>query len=175
MLAFVARSYSLMDEKKYSRVRSSYKRTAFQIQEKWEDYFYNAVRMAIVHADPSHLSDVIAASRELHQYRNVSRVIHAMNMPWPMSYMEHPKGDVPKANKARLNMLRTNDNWALAFANAMNALETQVQKSIDLPVDKWWEKKATATILHLVKIAKEKGMARADIKDEINKLLDKVA
>lgn len=175
MLAFVARSYSILDAKKYARVRNSYKRTAFEIQEKWENYFYNAVRMAVIHADPSHLSDVIAASRELHQYRNVSRVIHAMNLPWPITYMEHPKGDVPKANKSRLSMLRMNDNWALAFANAMNSLETQVQKSIDLPVEKWWEKKATATILHLVKIAKEKGMARADIKDEIIKLLDKAA
>ena len=175
MTAFVARSYSLMDDKKYSRVRSAYKRTAFQIQEKWEDYFYNAVGQAIAHSDPSHLSDVIAASRELHQYRNVSRVIHAMNMPWPMTYMEHPKGDVPKANKARLNMLRTNDNWSLAFANAMNALETQVQKSIDLPVDKWWDKKASASILHLFKTAKEKGMCAADFKEHVVELINKAA
>ncbi len=173
MLAFVARSYSIMDDKKYSRVRSSYKRLAFQIQEKWEDYFYNAVGQAIAHSDPSHLSDVIAASRELHQYRNVSRVIRAMKMPWDMSYMEHPKGDVPKANKTRLNYLRV--NWQNEFADAMNHLEVEVQKSIDLPVDQWWEKKATATILHMVKTAKAKGMSKADLKDHIVELINKAA
>ena len=175
MTTFVARSYSVMEEKKYSRVRNSYKRSAFEIQEKWENYFYNAVRMAIVHADPSHLSDVIAASRELHQYRNVARILHAMNLPWTVTYMEHPRGDVPKANKARLTMLRTNDNWSLAFANAMNALETQVQKSIDLPVEKWWEKKASASILHLFKTAKEKGMCAADFKEHVVELINKAA
>lgn len=169
MTAFVARSYSLLSDKQYSAIRSHYKRNAFQVQEKWENYFYNAVGQAITHADPSHLADVIFASRDLHQYRNVARVIAAMNMPWPMSYMEHPKGDVPKANKNKLNHLRM--NWQVEFGNAMNKLETQVQKSIDLPIEKFWEKNAKAVILRLVKTSKEKGMNMSEIKDHIDAIL----
>jgi len=51
----------------------------------------------------------------------------------------------------------------------------EVQKSIDLPVDQWWEKKATATILHLVKTAKAKGMSKADLKEHIVELINKAA
>lgn len=170
---FIARSYNLMTNAEYGRSRSYWKRTAFVVNERFENYFYNAIGQAITHSDPSHLADVIMASRELGKYRSISRVIHAMKMPWAFSECEKPNGNVPKANKQRLAYLRI--NWQLEFAQAMDKEEVNVQKPIELNADKWWEEKASATILRLVKTAKEKGMNKTEIQEHVLELLNKAA
>lgn len=170
---FVPRTYTTMNDAQYKRTRTEYKNTAFQKQEKWENYFYNAVGRCIEHSDPSHLSDVIFASRELNQYRNVSRVIKALHMPWAFSYMEKPHGDVPKANKQRLAYLRM--HWQVEFSQAMDRLEIEVQKSVDIPVVEWWNKSAKATIHRLFNEAKKRGVNKSEFQEHVMELIQAAA
>lgn len=159
---FVPRSYSVMSDKDYSRTRRHYLKHAFEQQEKFENYLYNALSRAIQHSDPSHLADAVFVSRELSQYRMVYRVLHSLNLPWHWTDIETPKGDVPKANKAKLNALRI--NWQVSFAQAMDKEEIHTQTK---PVWDWAKKQAV--LLRLVKQAKEHGVSMDDVIEAVKK------
>ena len=159
---FMPRTYSILDNKAYGRVRSYFKNHSFEIQEKFENYLYNALSRAIEHSDPSHLSDAIFAARELNQYRSVYRVLHSLDLPWHWTDIETPKGDVPKANKKKLAFLRI--NWQMSFAQAMDKEEVHTQEK---PVWDWAKKQAV--LLRLVKQAKEHGVSMEAIEETLKK------
>jgi len=154
------------DDKVYNKVRKVYLASAYQEQEKWENYMYNAVLRAVKDAEPKHLQDVLFVSRENGRYRSACRVLKAMHLPWAWgditSYTQ-----TPRSNTKRLAALRSDGTygWEKLFLDTM-MFEADHQQT----EPKWdWESKK-AQIIRLVKQAKEHGIMLEQIEEEIKKV-----
>lgn len=163
----VSMQFDVLTDKQYAaRVQYfSDQDHAIKAEEKWTEYFYNALMRSVIHADPSHLGKLIQASKLWQKYRSTQRILKSMKLPWKWDDIENPKADVPKANKEKLAYMRA--NWERDFITYLDKEDSLQQEKVEWTKEKW-----QAAILRLVKQGKEHNVMNEEIRDVIRMALE---
>lgn len=162
-MSAICKTYTRLTDRQYNARVQYYSAKAFQEQENWENFTYNAVMRAVESADPIHLERLIEFSRDLQKYRTTTRIVYALAWPWSLDRKRDEfkcrdeNGNLKaltKGQKAKLAKLRV--CWESDFITAMDREEIhQAQKDKPAPSD-WskWEQGVVSAIVKRIEFAR---------------------
>ena len=126
-------TYHILNNSQYGRVRA-YFRDSEAIGERFGEYRYNAIKRCIDGTDPSHVNDLLEASRGVSRFRETERIIRALHLPFPgntkQGFEAHKK--MGKAQRDRMTALRA--DWEnILIKEEMNAEDNFKKQKKDKP------------------------------------------